>query len=44
MPILAFETFSLVEWVIMGFIGTNMAVAGLYVIERSVKHLDNRKK
>lgn len=44
MTFLAFETFSLVEWVIMGFIATNTAIAGLCVLERSVRRLDNRKK
>jgi len=32
-----FEMFSLVEWLIFGFIGANMMLAGVCVLQRSLR-------
>ncbi len=40
MSIGAFEMFSLVEWIIFGFIGANAALAGICVLQRGVKRLE----
>lgn len=38
----AFAAFSLVEWLIFGFIGANMALAGACLLQRGTKRLDGR--
>ena len=39
MTIAAFEMFSLVEWIIFGFIGANMSIAATCVLHRGVKRI-----
>ncbi len=39
-----FGMFSLVEWLIIGFIGTNMALAGACLLQNGVKRLDLRRE
>jgi hypothetical protein len=40
MSIGVFEMFSLVEWIIFGFIGANMTLAGVCVLQHGVKRLE----
>jgi hypothetical protein len=37
-----FAAFSLVEWLIFGFIAANMALAGACLFQRGAKRLDGR--
>ncbi len=34
-----FEMFSVVEWIIFGFIGANMSLAGVCLLQRGMKRL-----
>ncbi|GJL90840.1 hypothetical protein [Hyphococcus sp.] len=40
MSVGVFEMFSLVEWIIFGFIGANVTLASLCVLQRGVKKLE----
>ena len=40
MSIGVFEMFSLVEWIIFGFIGANLTLAGVCVVQRGAKRLE----
>ncbi len=35
-----FSAFSLVEWLIVGFIGANMAIAGACLLQHGFKRID----